>query len=127
MYPRGHQAAAYDIAEIEAAVLRRKREEKELIKKLLDSEFKKRLQAELENSDWLKQNNANSRDFDAKKIHYLGIYHKYWIDKDERLKNPAFDSYSENILGLKRGNIASIKYFYNFLIKIFYPGLTLGT
>ncbi|MBP3242165.1 MAG: phosphoribosyltransferase [Oribacterium sp.] len=51
-------------------------------------------------------------------IHYLGMYHKYWVNKYKRLKNPAFDRYSSKILGLKRGKISSVRYFYSLLGKI---------
>ncbi len=55
---------------------------------------------------------------DTERVHYLGMYHKYWIDKKRRIKNNIFDTYSANILGLKRGKITSIRYFYSLLGSI---------
>ena len=51
-------------------------------------------------------------------IYTLGTYHKYWLDREHGVRNPAFDRYSSNILDLKRGKKAAIEYFYNILEKI---------
>ena len=51
-------------------------------------------------------------------IYTLGTYHKYWLDKEHGVRNPAFDRYSSNILDLKRGKKAAVEYFYNILEKI---------
>lgn len=42
-------------------------------------------------------------------------YHKYWLDKERRIKNPLFDVYSGKILDLKDGKNQAINYFYNLL------------
>lgn len=58
------------------------------------------------------------RDVPEDVIYTLGTYHKYWLDKEHGVRNPAFDRYSSNILNLKRGKKAAIEYFYNILEKI---------
>lgn len=42
-------------------------------------------------------------------------YHKYWLDKERKIKNPLFDVFSSKILDLKEGKIPAIHYFYNLL------------
>lgn len=42
-------------------------------------------------------------------------YHKYWLDRERRIKNPLFDVYSGKILDLKEGKLSAIRYFYNLL------------
>lgn len=42
-------------------------------------------------------------------------YHKYWLDKERKIKNPLFDVFSGKILDLKEGKMSAIKYFYNLL------------
>ena len=51
-------------------------------------------------------------------IFTLGTYHKYWLDKEHGVRNPAFNWYSSNILDLKRGKKAAVEYFYNILKDI---------
>ena len=58
------------------------------------------------------------RDVPEDVIYTLGTYHKYWLDKEQGVRNPAFDRYSSNILDLKRGKKAAVEYFYNILEKI---------
>ncbi len=58
---------------------------------------------------------CSGRDGTNERIYYIGVYHKYWTDKGKRIRNPAFDEYSANILRLKRGRMAAIKYFYRIL------------
>jgi len=42
-------------------------------------------------------------------------YHKYWLDKERKIKNPLFDVFSGKILDLKEGKMSAIRYFYNLL------------
>lgn len=42
-------------------------------------------------------------------------YHKYWLDKERKIKNPLFDVFSGKILDLKEGKEDAIQYFYNLL------------
>lgn len=42
-------------------------------------------------------------------------YHKYWLDKERRIKNPLFDVFSGKILDLKEGKLSAIHYFYDLL------------
>ena len=42
-------------------------------------------------------------------------YHKYWLDRERRIKNPLFDVYSGKILDLKEGKLSAIQYFCNLL------------
>ncbi len=42
-------------------------------------------------------------------------YHKYWLDKEGKIKNPLFDVYSGKILDLKEGKPSAIHYFYKLL------------
>ena len=32
-------------------------------------------------------------------------YHKYWLDRERKIKNPLFDVFSEKILDLKEGKV----------------------
>ena len=38
-------------------------------------------------------------------------YHKYWLDKERKIKNPLFDVFSSKILDLKEGKLSAINYF----------------
>lgn len=42
-------------------------------------------------------------------------YHKYWLDRERKIKNPLFDVFSGKILDLKEGKQSAINYFYNIL------------
>ena len=42
-------------------------------------------------------------------------YHKYWLDRERKIKNPLFDVFSGKILDLKDKKPSAIKYFYNLL------------
>lgn len=42
-------------------------------------------------------------------------YHKYWLDKDRKMKNPLFDVFSGKILDLKEGKPSAIRYFYHII------------
>ena len=42
-------------------------------------------------------------------------YHKYWLDRERKIKNPLFDVFSGKILDLKNGKPEAINYFYNLL------------
>ena len=57
-------------------------------------------------------------------------YHKYWLDRERKIKNPLFDVFSGKILDLKDKKPSAIKYFYNLLdceISVSYTHLTLPT
>ena len=36
-------------------------------------------------------------------------YHKYWLDRERKIKNPLFDVYSGKILDLKEGKPQAVK------------------
>ncbi len=42
-------------------------------------------------------------------------YHKYWLDKERRIKNPLFDVFSGKILDLKEGKPEAVDYFFRIL------------
>ncbi len=42
-------------------------------------------------------------------------YHKYWLDRERKIKNPLFDVFSGKILDLKECKQDAIQYFYNLL------------
>lgn len=42
-------------------------------------------------------------------------YHKYWLDRERKIKNPLFDVFSGKILDLKEGKPMAVDYFYNLL------------
>lgn len=42
-------------------------------------------------------------------------YHKYWLDKERKIRNPLFDVFSGKILDLKEGKMSAIQYFFNLL------------
>ncbi|MBQ9359612.1 MAG: hypothetical protein IJT96_01080 [Lachnospiraceae bacterium] len=42
-------------------------------------------------------------------------YHKYWLDRERKIKNPLFDVFSGRILDLKDGKENAIQYFYDIL------------
>ncbi len=42
-------------------------------------------------------------------------YHKYWLDRERKIKNPLFDVYSGKILDLKEGKKEAVSYFFNLL------------
>lgn len=52
-------------------------------------------------------------------------YHKYWLDKERRIKNPLFDVFSGKILDLKERKPAAIQYFYNLLDGEIRDGVTI--
>lgn len=52
-------------------------------------------------------------------------YHKYWLDRERKIKNPLFDVFSGKILDLKDKKPAAIKYFYNLLDCEICPGVTI--
>lgn len=52
-------------------------------------------------------------------------YHKYWIDRERRIKNPLFDVFSGRILDLKEGKNTAIRYFYNLLNEEICEGVTI--
>lgn len=42
-------------------------------------------------------------------------YHKYWLDRERRIKNPLFDVFSGKILDLKEKKPEAVQYFYRIL------------
>lgn len=52
-------------------------------------------------------------------------YHKYWLDRERRIKNPLFDVFSGKILDLKEGKPAAVRYFYNLLNEEICEGVTI--
>lgn len=52
-------------------------------------------------------------------------YHKYWLDKERKIKNPLFDVFSGKILDLKEGKAAAIQYFYNLINMEICQGVTI--
>lgn len=52
-------------------------------------------------------------------------YHKYWLDRERKIKNPLFDVYSGKILDLKEGKWAAIRYFYELLNAEICDGVTI--
>lgn len=52
-------------------------------------------------------------------------YHKYWLDRERKIKNPLFDVFSGKILDLKEGKSAAIRYFYNLLNEEICKGVTI--
>ena len=52
---------------------------------------------------------------DTGKIIVYSNYHKYWLDKERKIKNPLFDVFSGKILDLKEGKESAIQYFFNLL------------
>lgn len=52
-------------------------------------------------------------------------YHKYWIDRERRIKNPLFDVFSGKILDLKEGKGAAVRYFHNLLNEEICEGVTI--
>lgn len=55
----------------------------------------------------------------------LGDYHRYWLDQSRRIKNPAFDTHSRQVLNLKdvfhRDFDRAVAYFSRELIGLFRP------
>lgn len=52
-------------------------------------------------------------------------YHKYWQNKELRIKNPLFDVFSRKILDLKEGKQSAVRYFYNLLNDEICDGVTI--
>lgn len=52
-------------------------------------------------------------------------YHKYWLDKERKIKNPLFDVFSGKILDLKEGKLSAVRYFYNLLDMEICKGVTI--
>lgn len=52
-------------------------------------------------------------------------YHKYWLDRERRIKNPLFDVFSSKILDLKEMKPTAIRYFYNLLDQEICAGVTI--
>lgn len=52
-------------------------------------------------------------------------YHKYWLDRERRIKNPLFDVFSGKILDLKEGKNTAINYFYNLINEEICEGVTI--
>lgn len=52
-------------------------------------------------------------------------YHRYWLDRERKIKNPLFDVFSSKILDLKDKKPSAIKYFYNLLDCEICPDVTI--
>ena len=52
-------------------------------------------------------------------------YHKYWLDRERKIKNPLFDVYSGKILDLKEGKMSAVQYFYQLLDPEIRRGVTI--
>lgn len=52
-------------------------------------------------------------------------YHKYWLDRERKIKNPSFDVFSGKILDLKEGKLSAINYFYHLIDAEICPGVTI--
>lgn len=52
-------------------------------------------------------------------------YHKYWLDRERKIKNPLFDVFSGKILDLKEGKSGAIHYFYHLLDQEICEGVTI--
>lgn len=52
---------------------------------------------------------------DTNDIVIYSNYHRYWLDKERKIKNPLFDVFSGKILDLKEGKLSAVNYFYNLL------------
>lgn len=52
-------------------------------------------------------------------------YHKYWLDRERRIKNPLFDVFSGRILDLKDGKESAIRYFFRLLDLEICKGVTI--
>lgn len=52
-------------------------------------------------------------------------YHKYWLDRERKIKNPLFDVFSSKILDLKEKKASAIRYFYNLLDCEICPDVTI--
>lgn len=61
---------------------------------------------------------------DTGEIIVYSNYHKYWLDKERRIRNPLFDVFSGKILDLKEGKTSAINYFYNILNEEICSGVT---
>lgn len=52
-------------------------------------------------------------------------YHKYWLDRERRIRNPLFDVFSGKILDLKQGKEEAVRYFYNLVDAEICKGVTI--
>lgn len=52
---------------------------------------------------------------DTNEIVIYSNYHKYWLDRERKIKNPLFDVFSGKILDLKEGKQVAVNYFYNLI------------
>lgn len=52
-------------------------------------------------------------------------YHKYWLDRERKIKNPLFDVFSGKILDLKEGKPSAIRYFYHIINEEICKGITI--
>ncbi|MDD3367425.1 MAG: hypothetical protein PHP50_00875 [Lachnospiraceae bacterium] len=52
-------------------------------------------------------------------------YHKYWLDRERKIKSPLFDVFSGKILDLKEGKSSAINYFYNLVDAEICDGVTI--
>lgn len=52
-------------------------------------------------------------------------YHKYWLDRERKIKNPLFDVFSGKILDLKDGKESAVRYFFDLLDLEICKGVTI--
>lgn len=52
-------------------------------------------------------------------------YHKYWLDRERKIKNPLFDVFSGKILDLKEGKESAVRYFFALLDLEICKGVTI--
>lgn len=52
-------------------------------------------------------------------------YHKYWLDRERKIKNPLFDVFSGKILDLKEKDPRAIRYFFQLLDPEILPDVSI--
>lgn len=52
-------------------------------------------------------------------------YHKYWLDREHKIKNPLFDVFSGKILDLKEGKKSAVRFFYHLIDEEINKGVTI--
>lgn len=54
---------------------------------------------------------------DDRGIYFLGAYHKYWINKKDKIKNEDFDQHSKKLLDFKEAQRYTIGYFSKIILE----------
>ena len=60
-------------------------------------------------------------------IYCLSQYHKYWISWEQGIRNPDFNTYSKEILSLKRRDPEAVEFFYKILNDKIPPNVAICT